>query len=50
MKDANALYADNEPIIGVVFNGEAHAYSIPYLSQHEVLNDTVGGVKIAVTW
>jgi hypothetical protein len=48
--EANTQYADDEMVIGVAFNGEARAYSIPYLSRHEVINDTVGGVKIAVTW
>ena len=45
----NASQAD-ELIIGVEFNGDARAYSIPLLSSHEIVNDTVGGKKIAVTW
>ncbi len=47
---ADDEYAPNEPVIGVVFNDEARAYSIPFLSGHEIVNDTVGGTKIAVTW
>jgi hypothetical protein len=43
-------YAPHEQVIGVEFNGEARAYSIPFLSGHEIVNDTVGGRKIAVTW
>jgi len=50
VEEANSQYEDDEMVIGVVFNGEARAYSIPELSRHEVLNDTVGGVKIVVTW
>lgn len=38
------------PIIGVVLNGEAHAYPIPLLSSHEIVNDRLGGTDIAVTW
>ncbi len=47
---AESEYAPDELIIGVVFNGEARAYSINYLSRHEIVNDTVGGHHIAVTW
>ena len=36
--------------LGVEFNGDARAYSVPLLSSHEIVNDTVGGVKISVTW
>ncbi len=47
---ADEEYAPDELVMGVAFNGEARAYSIPLLSSHEIVNDTVGGVKIAVTW
>lgn len=47
---ANSQYADDELVIGVEINGEARAYSVPYLSSHEIVNDTVGDVPIAVTW
>jgi hypothetical protein len=43
-------YAADEPILGVSINGDHRAYSIPFLSGREVVNDTVGGVPIAVTW
>jgi hypothetical protein len=48
--EADAVYDPDEFVIGVEFNGEARAYSVPLLSNHEIVNDTVGGVKIAVTW
>ncbi len=48
--EADAEYDPNELVLGVSFNGEARAYSIPFLSGHEIVNDTVAGVKIAVTW
>ena len=47
---ANEQYDDDEVVIGVEFDGDARAYSVPLLSNHEIVNDTVGGVKIAVTW
>ena len=39
-----------EQVLGVSINGENRAYSIPLLSRHEIVNDVVGGVPIAVTW
>ena len=48
--EADTFYDPSELIIGVVFNGDARAYSVPLLSNHEIVNDDVGGVKIAVTW
>lgn len=47
---ADDEYAPEELVIGVEFNGDARAYSIPFLSSHEIVNDMVGGEKIAVTW
>ena len=48
--EANESYSDDELVLGVEFNGDARAYSIPMLSSHEIVNDTVGDVKISVTW
>ena len=45
-----AKIGDDSPVIGVSFNGESHAYSIYLLNGHEIVNDEVGGVKIATTW
>lgn len=30
--------------------GEAHAYALNLLNGHEIVNDVVGGQKIAATW
>jgi hypothetical protein len=49
-EEADEEYAPDEMVIGVEFGGEARAYSIPKLSRHEIVNDTVGDRKIAVTW
>jgi len=48
--DADSEYAPEELVLGVAFNGDARAYSTSFLSSHEIVNDTVGGQKIAVTW
>ena len=45
-----AKLRDDAPVIGVSINGESHAYSIYLLNGHEIVNDVVGGVKIAATW
>ncbi len=48
--EADDFYDPDELVMGVTFNGDTRAYSVPFLSGHEIVNDTVGGVKIAVTW
>ena len=39
-----------ELVLGLSINGDARAYSIPMLSAHEIVNDEVGGVPVAITW
>jgi hypothetical protein len=39
-----------DKVIGVVLNGAARAYPLRVLVWHEVVNDTVGGVPIVVTY
>lgn len=41
---------DRDPVIGVVINNEAKAYPIRTMGIHELGNDTLGGVPIAVSW
>jgi Protein of unknown function (DUF3179) len=40
----------DEPVIELVVNGEARAYPIQILIWHEIVNDTIGGVPVAVTF
>ena len=42
--------ADTEPVIGFSMNGEAKAYPLGILMRHEIVNDRVGGVPVAVTY
>ena len=44
------FHEPDEPVIGVSIDGDHRAYSIPQLSRHEIVNDVVGGVPVAVTW
>ncbi|MBP0021665.1 MAG: DUF3179 domain-containing protein [Cyanobacteria bacterium SBLK] len=39
-----------EMVIGVVINGEAKAYPFGIMNWHEIVNDTVGGENITVTY
>lgn len=40
----------NEPVIAVEINGDARAYPVRALVWHEIVNDIVGGVPVAVTY
>lgn len=42
--------AGNEPVISVEINGDARAYPLQILTWHEIVNDTVGGVSLIVTF
>jgi len=45
-----APYADDELVIGVEINGQAKAYAIGPLVSREMVNDTLGGIPVLVTW
>jgi hypothetical protein len=47
--DADFL-EDREPVIELVVEGDARAYPIQILIWHEIVNDVVGGVPVAVTF
>ena len=49
-EEADAQMQADEPVLGVEFGGETHAYSLWQLDSHEIVNDTVGGRAIAATW
>ena len=42
--------ADSEPVIGLRIGDDARAYPLRILTWHEIVNDTVGGVPVAVTY
>jgi hypothetical protein len=41
---------DNEPVIGLSIDGDARAYPLRILIWHEIVNDVVGDVPVAVTY
>jgi len=42
--------AGTEPVIGFSHNGDAHADPLRVLIWHEIVNDTVGGLPVSVTY
>ncbi len=48
-KKASFLKKDDR-VIGLVVNGDARAYPLKIMSWHELVNDTVGGQPILVSW
>ena len=49
-KEAAAQMSEEEPVMGLVLEGEARAYSLWQLDAHEIVNDEIGGTPFAVTW
>ncbi len=49
-EEAAAWLGDEEPVIAFSLNGEARAYPLQILVWHEIANDVVGGVPVAVTF
>ncbi|KTG11522.1 hypothetical protein AUR64_03185 [Haloprofundus marisrubri] len=47
--DASSL-GDGDPVFGLVRNGDARAYPQRVLVWHEIVNDSVGGDPVAVTY
>ena len=45
-----SFMVDEEPVIGVAIGGAARAYPTWLLNGHEIVNDTIGGRPITVTW
>ena len=51
VRGAEAEYMTPEDrVVGVEVDGQAKAYPMSVMSFHEVANDTVGGVPVAVSW
>ena len=41
---------DREPVVGLEIDGDARAYPLRILTWHEIVNDTVGGRPVIVTY
>lgn len=42
--------ADEDSVVAIALNGDVRAYPTRILDHHEIVNDTIGGEPIAVTW
>ncbi len=49
-EDASIWLAGNEPVIALEVAGEARAYPLQILTWHEIVNDTIAGQPIIVTF
>jgi hypothetical protein len=47
---ADDWIANDEPVIALDVNGDARAYPLQILTWHEIVNDTIGGTPVAVTF
>jgi thiol:disulfide interchange protein len=41
---------DGDPVLAVTLNGDAAAYPVRQISYHHIVEDTVGGIHVAVTY
>lgn len=48
--EQSQVLAPTEPVVSLTINGEAKAYPLRVLTWHEIANDTIGGVPVAVTY
>jgi hypothetical protein len=48
--DETEYFGDDELVLGVEFAGEVRAYPVRMLRYHHVVNDTVGGEPLLVTY
>ena len=49
-QEVDAVLRDTTPVLALSLNGDHRAYPIGTLSRHEIVNDVVGGMPVAVTW
>ena len=45
-----AEIADGSYVLGIVIDGQARAYSLNLLNNHEVVNDQIGELPFAAVW
>ncbi|MCP3994667.1 MAG: DUF3179 domain-containing protein [bacterium] len=47
---AGEVFNDAEPVVVIDIEGDARAYPVQVMIWHEIVNDTVGGVPVSVTY
>lgn len=48
--DASEIFDPAEAVVALEINGEAKAYPVQIMIWHEIVNDSVGGVPVSVTY
>jgi len=49
-REARDQMSPDEAVVGLEIREDVRAYSLWQLDAHEIVNDVVGGVPVAVTW
>ena len=50
LEEASQVYTDNVPLVQVNLNGDVRGFPLEILTWHEIVNDTIGGVPVTVTF
>lgn len=50
IEQANKFLKDDDVVLGLEFEGEARAYPLRILNWHEIVNDTVNGKPVLITY
>ncbi len=50
LAEATTYYDDGTPVVQVNVNGDVRGYPLEILTWHEIVNDVVGGIPVAVTF
>ncbi|MGA9935499.1 MAG: DUF3179 domain-containing protein, partial [Nitrososphaeraceae archaeon] len=50
VQEADEILEDSELVVGLNVNGDIRAYPLQILVWHEIVNDDVGGVPVAITY
>lgn len=50
VSEADEYLTDGEPVVVLDIDGDARAYPVQVLMWHEIVNDSVGGTPVAVTY
>jgi len=50
LSEADSWIEENEPVIALEYKGEVRAYPLQILIWHEIVNDTVGGDPLLITF
>ncbi|MBL4752925.1 MAG: DUF3179 domain-containing protein [Flavobacteriales bacterium] len=47
---ADSVFFEHEPVISIEIEGESRGYPLSILMFHEIVNDVVGGIPVAITY